>query len=993
MFCNSYGPPCFSRVSHSYVPCYVILNFVVRNDYGSMLLVHLQSYHLNLTNKEHRDLMAGWSIRLPVRFEGRDRDSRSLINLEGAQSFTLPASRFVASAVALCLSSNRALLLADDRSLQSMPGVPLQLFRNLTPPFTITLGKSKPRQSSSNGMASVQQARSSHLYLISPNDEIYENDILRNPTGIKPWLDYVHFKRQYGSSVEQAFVLERACTALPRSYKLWRIYLEFRVSHLKSRSPARCKKEYQKVNALFERALVLLNKMPRIWEMYLTFLCQQPLVTFTRRTFDRALRALPLTQHQRIWALYRPFANSAGGETAVKIWKRYIQTHPEQVEDYIDLLVREEHYTGAVQRYVEILNNPRFRSKEVKGPFQHWTEMLELLIDHARLIPNPVPLSNGITMDVERIIRSGLQRFPDQKGILWVGLARYYINLGAYERARDIFEEGITTEMTVRDFTVVFDTYAEAEEALITIKFEEEESRKSKGKVDVDANTDLEIRMMRFEQLLDRRPFLVNDVLLRQNPNNVPEWQKRVALWDTNNEMVVKTYTDAIAAINPKKANGRFHELWTNYAKFYEAGGDLKTARVILEKAVKVPYKSVSELAEMWTEWAEMELRNENFDQAVTIMATATKAPKRSNVDYFDDTLSPQQRVHKSWKLWSFYVDLVESVSGLEETKKVYERIFELRIATPQTVVNYANFLEENEYFEESFKIYERGLDLFSYPVAFEIWNLYLTKAVDRKISIERLRDLFEQAVEDVPPKFAKALYLMYGALEEERGLARHAMRIYERATRAVADEDRTEMFEFYITKSASNFGLTSTRPIYERAIAALTDKEAASMCVKFAEMERRLGEIDRARAIWGHASQFCDPRVEPEFWRKWEQFEVQHGNEDTFREMLRIKRSVQAQFNTDVSFIASQAVARQQQLQQQGSGANGGVEEAEDLDQDVDGEKTDAMAALERQARAPMGFVAASSGPEGGNKPPASGQDDGGVVKNADEVDIDEDL
>ena len=68
-------------------------------------------------------------------------------------------------------------------------------------------------------------------------------------------------------------------------------------------------------------------------------------------------------------------------------------------------------------------------------------------------------------------------------------------------------------------------------------------------------------------------------------------------------------------------------------------------------------------------------------------------------------------------------------------------------------------------------------------------------------------------------------------------------------------------------------------------------------MCVKFAEMERRLGEIDRARAIYGHASQFCDPRVDAVFWKKWEAFEVQHGNEDTFKEMLRIKRSVQAQF------------------------------------------------------------------------------------------------
>jgi pre-mRNA-splicing factor SYF1 len=864
-----------------------------------------------------------------------------------------------------------------------------ELLRNLTPPFALVLGKRKPAPSTPTAMPSaaprLHQQQTSNLYLIAQTDEIYENDILRNPGSIKPWLDYAQFKRQYGTLLEQSFVLERAVTALPRSYKLWKMYLELRVAHLKGKNPSRHKTEFQKVNALFERALVLLNKMPRIWEMYLAFLCQQPLVTFTRRTFDRALRALPLTQHNRIWALYRPFANSAGGETAVRIWRRYVQIHPEHVEDFIEVLLQEEKYTEAVQRYMEILNNARFKSKEAKGPFQHWTEMLELLIDHARLIPDPVPLHNGASMAVETIIRSGLQRFPDQRGILWVGLARYYINLGAYERARDIFEEGITTVMTVRDFSVVFDTYAEAEEALISIKLEESAARQQKGKVDADADTDLDIRMLRFEQLMDRRPFLVNDVLLRQNPHNVPEWQKRVALWGDNKSMVVQTYTDAIAAVNPKKATGRFHELWTNYARFYEEGGDLCNARIIMEKAVKVPYKSVSELAEMWTEWAEMELRNENFDQAINIMATATKAPKRSNVDYFDDTLSPQQRVHKSWKLWSFYVDLVESVSSLDETKKIYERIFELRIATPQTVVNYANLLEENGYFEESFKIYERGLDLFSYPVAFELWNLYLTKAVDRQLGIERLRDLFEQAVEECPPKFAKTLYLMYGALEEERGLARHAMRIYERATRAVSDEEKSEMFEFYITKSASNFGLTSTRSIYERAIAALPDKEAAAMCVKFAEMERRLGEIDRARAIWGHASQFCDPRVEPGFWRKWEQFEVQHGNEETFKEMLRVKRSVQAQFNTDVNFIASQAVARQQQAVEQ---ENGGGE-----DEGVGGEKADAMAELERQARAPVGFVAASSGPEGGNRTAKVVEGGGGVVRNVDEVDIEDDL
>lgn len=803
------------------------------------------------------------------------------------------------------------------------------------------------------------------LYLISEEDAIYEQDIIKDPTSIKPWLSYIDFKLRHGNLHEQAFVLERACSLLPRSYKLWKMYLTFRTRHLRKLNSATFALEFSKVNALFEKALILLNKMPKIWEMYLEFLLLQPHITLTRRTFDRALRALPITQHNRIWALYKPFANSVGGQTAVKVWRRYIQIHPEDAEDFIELLVQEELYTEAVKKYIEILDNLKFRSKHGKGQYEIWSEMIDLIVSHAK----EVETGDETGIDVERIIRSGIERFYDQRGKLWAGLATYWITRGSFEKARDIFEEAITTVMTVRDFTLAFDSYIEFEESIIGSLMDAAAIRSDKGIVNEDADFDLDIRMMRFEQLMDRRPFLVNDVLLRQNPNNVPEWEKRVGLWGDNKNEIVQTYTDAIAAVQPKKAIGQFHELWVNYAKFYEAGGDLRNARIIMEKAVKVPFKSVAELADMWIEWAEMELRNENLEDAVKIMAKAVQAPKRSTVDYFDETLSPQQRVHKSWKLWSFYVDLVESVGTLEETKAVYERIFELRIATPQTVVNYANLLEENKYFEESFKIYERGLDLFSYPVAFELWNLYLTKAVDRKISIERLRDLFEQAVEGCPPKFAKVLYLMYGNLEEERGLARHAMRIYERATRAVSDEDRADMFNFYITKSASNFGLPSTRPIYERAIAALPDKEARDMCLKFADMEKRLGEIDRARAIFGHASQFCDPRTSPTFWSKWEDFETHHGNEDTYMEMLRIKRSVQAQYNTDVNFIASQALARSQQ-------PNGDA---------GSGDAADAMAALEREARAPVGFVAASTGPQGGNAAPAE------VAANPDAIDLDD--
>ncbi len=44
--------------------------------------------------------------------------------------------------------------------------------------------------------------------------------------------------------------------------------------------------------------------MPRIWINYLEFILSQQLITKTRRLFDSALKALPITQHHRIWPIY-----------------------------------------------------------------------------------------------------------------------------------------------------------------------------------------------------------------------------------------------------------------------------------------------------------------------------------------------------------------------------------------------------------------------------------------------------------------------------------------------------------------------------------------------------------------------------------------------------------------------------------------------------------------------------------------------------------------
>jgi pre-mRNA-splicing factor SYF1 len=180
-----------------------------------------------------------------------------------------------------------------------------------------------------------------------------------------------------------------------------------------------------------------------------------------------------------------------------------------------------------------------------------------------------------------------------------------------------------------------------------------------------------------------------------------------------------------------------------------------------------------------------------------------------------------------------------------------------------------------------------------------KIWLQYLDRFLERYggTKMERLRDLFEQAVAKVPAEDAAEFYIKYAKAEELHGLARHAMAVYDRATRAVQRTAQLDMYRLYIKKAEQFFGVTKTRPIYERALNDLGDDDARTLCLEFAEMERKLGEIDRARAVLQYGSQFADPRREAGYWQRWRSFEEAHGNEDTFREMLRVQRSVETAF------------------------------------------------------------------------------------------------
>ncbi|KAI3868579.1 hypothetical protein MKX03_015071 [Papaver bracteatum] len=753
----------------------------------------------------------------------------------------------------------------------------------------------------------------------SQDDLLYEEEILRNPFSLKLWWRYL-IDRKESPFKKRSVMYERALKALPGSYKLWYAYLRERLQIVRNLPVTHS--QYEILNNTFERALFTMHKMPKIWIMYLQTLTEQNLVTHTRRSFDRALCALPVSQHDRIWGSYIYFVSQKGIpiQTSLRVYRRYLRFDPAQIEDFIEFSKNSKLWQEAAERLAQVLNDDKFSSTK----HQLWLELCDLLTSHATEV-------SGLPLDA--IIRAGISKFTDMVGTLWTSLADYYIRKGLFGKARDVFEEGITTVVTARDFGVIFDAYTQFELSLISARMDslhdnprtkqtEEEQGKKKETIDdvrfnpklslseftkkilngcwCNNHDDIDWRIARLDHLMDRRPELANSVLLRQNPHNVEQWHRRVKLFEGNPAKQILTFTEAVKTVDPMKAVGSPHTLWISLAKLYVDHNDIANARVIFHKAAQVDYITVDNLATVLCEWAEMELKLKNFEGAREILRDATEEHsaevKRRVAGLGNEPV--QMKLHKSVRVWTLYADLEEGMGNLESTRAVYERIIDLNIATPQIIINYASLLEEHKYFEDAFKVYERGVNIFKYPHAKDIWVTYLSKFVKRygKTKLERAWELFQNAVQTAPADYLKPLYLEYAKLEEDHGLAKRAMEVYDQAIKALPSKEKLQMYDIYIARAAEFYGAPKTREIYEQAMESeLASEDVKTMCMKYADLEKSLGEIDRARAIYIFSSQFADPRLDNDFWSRWQEFEVKHGNEDNFREMLRIKRSVSA--------------------------------------------------------------------------------------------------
>lgn len=702
-------------------------------------------------------------------------------------------------------------------------------------------------------------------------------------------------------NIDPDAIFERAILKMPASYKIWHTYLDY----IKEENPKR------DISDLYERALLTLHKMPRIWMNYLSSIQS---ITILRRTLNRALKSLPITQHDRIWPIILGGIESFPLEawrTASLLWSRYWQIAPRTsklAKEYIECLKRFGLYDKAALLIVEIAKEGALTGEN------WWNLLIELLLAHAQDMHEEYDLTHLVGRDIP----------------LTLGVATCQIRKGQFDAARDTFENAIEMCDNIKDFVMVFDSYAVFEEAQLTelvnllpddYERKEEEIEKGgkfKGAIENEMKSssiketqkrkelernaqvkndnddyhhlieELQLRLEKYKVLLEKRPFMINMIKIRKHPNNIVEWINRINL-GRNNEERKRLCREALQTINRKKVQGlnEIYKLLVENSNDNTDNNHDESIKDIWEECIESCPNDTSQAWIDYSEWTR-ERNKGNLDDTINIASRGVSTG------------------HANVELWNYYVDLEEARGLVEPTMAAYDQMIELKKCRIVNILAYGAFLREHEMNEKAYQIYEKGIALFGWPLSIDIWNVYIPLALaDKQIRTEHLRDLFEQAIKGAPPEYSHNMYILYASLERNRGLGDSELKVLERGVKHVSSEHKADLFKLLIMRTREKRGLLACRSIYEAALSVIPMTDMISIdqiAVEYVNLETTLGDLERARAIlryWATISQSISTGAA---WKEWEEWERKWGDEQGFREMLRIKRSIGEQIRTNIS-------------------------------------------------------------------------------------------
>lgn len=717
--------------------------------------------------------------------------------------------------------------------------------------------------------------------LVAPEHLHFEQSLLQDSDNETLWLDYVELLE--GDLQKLRFVLDRAVSRLPGSALLWNTYFLLPWTS----------QDIEVQLSIYRKALVVMGASPSVWMRYLKLLQTRGVSRIYKKELDAALFRLDIQYHGPIWKLYLDYADKVGGRVGALIFYRFIacgelQDGPAMCIDEIALKIAE---FGEFELSRKVISTLWTTSEPL-------SRLLSLVIsDFCDILRNP---SFDDDDYFEELVMDAVGLFPDMETDFLLQLAQYYASRGNREKAFHFFGSALRVSKITKEVTTAFDVFTEYLE-----------------------NSSEEIpdhHLHLYEKLLDDRPLYVNDAKLKQEINLVDHWLERINLLLAlgRKEEMLTTYVKAIRSINPLKevhtGNNTLATIWIDYANVYVAQGDYDTANMIFSRAIKSQFKTTDELVDIHIAWAELLLERSDEDALnhITDLLTADD----------EDQDDSENQLIQSPKLWEFRLDLLKAISSdhrsLGNPQVVLGDMISSKVVTLRILLDYSEYLLSEKLWDSYFSALEMGLSAFVLGEArYEIWQVYLPKL--RQLNgakLDIMRDAYEKCIAQVPPFKSKDFYLQYADFEKQNGLVSKAVRILKQSiaslteayddqlkaySRAELNQIADDKYEIYveILGMIAQY-LKDTDMCREEFVKAVEDQHLTipntlDLCLRFTKFETSNKELARARALFRYAGGLGNPQhfMMKNTWSAWEEFELEHGNETTYKQMLKVKREV----------------------------------------------------------------------------------------------------
>jgi len=353
---------------------------------------------------------------------------------------------------------------------------------------------------------------------------------------------------------------------------------------------------------------------------------------------------------------------------------------------------------------------------------------------------------------------------------------------------------------------------------------------------------------------------------------------------------------------------------WSSYIKLEKRYGEFQRARDIFQR-----FTTVHPEPRNWIKWARFE---EEFGTSELVREVYGTAIEALGEDFMDERLfaayaryeAKLKEYERSRAIYKYALDRLPRSKSmtLHKAYTTFEKQFGDKDGVEDVIlskrrVQYEEQIKENpknydiwfDYarLEEASRDYNRVRDVYERAIAqipptqekrhwrryIYLWIFYaLFEELEAK-DIDRARQVYQECLKLIPHKkftFAK-VWLMKAQFEvrqEQLSLARKTM------GQAIGMCPKDKLFKGYVELELKLFEFVRCRTLYEKHIE--WNSANCQAWIKFAELERGLDDLDRARAIFELAT--SQPVLDmPELlWKAYIDFEEEEGEYDRTRDL-----------------------------------------------------------------------------------------------------------